>query len=426
MSNYLALATVTATLQRTLQTAVQGDVDGARITTVRPSNLGMGTPESGINLFLYQVMRNPALNQNDMGSSRNKTLTVRRQTALDLYYILSFYGNDTELEPQRLMGSALRTLHDRTILTPEMVRETVADPTLMFLADSNLADQIQQLVVMPVDMDLEDLSKAWSTFFQTPYFLSVAYKVTVVMLDSEEPSKRALPVRDRNLGGVIPFPQYPVVDQVIAEAGRLEPILATSTLLVRGKQLRSATTLVRIGEAEVTPTQVSDTEVAVSLGLVPPRSLRAGVQGLQIIHQISIGARPSDPMGSRNVESNVVPFVLRPTLKSVRVENLQGLEGDRCDATIVVMVNLPIGARQRVVLVLNEWAVENPAAYLFTPVSRDQDTEEIAIPVQAVKPGRYLVRLQVDGAESQLTKDEDPNSPTYNWYVNPQVEIELP
>ncbi|NJL86318.1 MAG: hypothetical protein HC886_10615 [Leptolyngbyaceae cyanobacterium SM1_1_3] len=51
MSNYLAIATVTATLQRTLQAAVQLDVEGSRVTTVRPSDIGNGTPETGVNVF---------------------------------------------------------------------------------------------------------------------------------------------------------------------------------------------------------------------------------------------------------------------------------------------------------------------------------------------------------------------------------------
>ncbi|CAD5954228.1 hypothetical protein [Planktothrix agardhii] len=40
MSNYLGIATVTATLQRMLQQSVQTDVEGARVTTSRPENTG--------------------------------------------------------------------------------------------------------------------------------------------------------------------------------------------------------------------------------------------------------------------------------------------------------------------------------------------------------------------------------------------------
>ena len=38
MSNYLAVATVTATLSRALTTAVAADVPGATVTTLRPDD----------------------------------------------------------------------------------------------------------------------------------------------------------------------------------------------------------------------------------------------------------------------------------------------------------------------------------------------------------------------------------------------------
>jgi hypothetical protein len=40
-----------------------------------------------------------------------------------------------------------------------------------------------------------------------------------------------------------------------------------------------------------------------------------------------------------------------------------------------------------------------------------------------VKVGEYLVRLLVDGAESQLVVDNDPNSDTYEWFVGPRIAI---
>lgn len=186
MSNYLAVATITATIQRTLQAVVQTDIEGSRITTVRPSDIGNGTPESGVNLFLYQVITNPALNNMDATPFRSRGMPTKRQAALDLYYMFTFYGNDTELEPQRLMGSVIRALNDKRVITQEMIQVACRDSTLPFLQESNLAEQVQQISIVPLDLDLEALSKAWSVFFQTPYMLSMAYKVMVVMVEGEE------------------------------------------------------------------------------------------------------------------------------------------------------------------------------------------------------------------------------------------------
>ena len=66
MTNYLAIATVTATLQRNLQASIQLDVDGARVTTVRPDRLSSGAPEAGVNLYLYDILLNPAWRSADL------------------------------------------------------------------------------------------------------------------------------------------------------------------------------------------------------------------------------------------------------------------------------------------------------------------------------------------------------------------------
>jgi Pvc16 N-terminal domain len=420
MSNYLSIATVTASLQRLLQASVQRDIDGARVTTVRPGSLGGGgTPESGVNLFLYQVSRNSALNNADATPSRSKGSPIKRQAAIDLFYMMSCYGNETELEPQRLLGSVIRTFNDQPLLTEAMIRETTLDSTFRFLADSNLADQMQQALIIPINMNLEDLSKTWSVFFQTPYLLSTVYKVMVVMIDGDETMKRALPVRDRNMGGIVPFPHQPMVDQVMSQTGRFDPILLDSTLLIQGKQFEGAEVRVRISGVDIIPNEVSSHQIIVPLALVPPHLLRAGVQNLQVIHQVSTGI--IDPP-YRSVESSVAPFVLRPTIKHVSVHFVEQND-DLRTVSVTVHTNLPVGVKQRVILALNEWTIDHPAVYLFEAEPRDQDADEVIIPVINVKAGEYLVRLHVDGAESQLGIDIHPESPTFNWYNSPKIII---
>jgi Pvc16 N-terminal domain len=297
MSNHLAIATITATIQRTLQSSVQLDVEGARITTVQPGEIGKGTPETGVNLFLYHVITNPALNNLDAISSRSRGNPIRRQVALDLYYMVSFYGNESELEPQRLLGSVVRTLNDKRVFQPEMIRDTCRDVTFSYLQPSTLAEQLQQISISPLDLNLEDLSKAWSVFFQAPYLLSVAYKVLVVLIEGEESSTRALPVRGR-MGGLVAFPNTPQVDKIMGQGGLYDPILATSTLLIQGKYLKGDRhTQVRIGGVEVTPTGIKDNELLLPLSLVPEDLLRAGVQSLQVIQCGSFCAQTTGHSG---------------------------------------------------------------------------------------------------------------------------------
>ncbi len=420
MSNHLAIATVTAAIQRTLQVAVQDDVEGARITTVRPSDIGNGTPETGVNIFLYQVITNPALNNMDAAPQRSRGNPTRRQVPLDLYYMLTFYGNESELEPQRLLGSVVRTLNDRRIINLEMIRAACRDSTLPFLATSNLADQVQQINILPLDLNLEDLSKAWSVFFQVPYYLSVAYKVLVVLVEGDEVPTRSLPIRDRRTNNLSPFFNQPQVERVMAQGGVGEAIQADSTLVIVGKQLKGEwATQVRIGGVDVQPSEVTATEIRLPLSLVPNTALRAGVQSLQVFHP----PQTRDDYQRRGKESNAAAFVLRPRLMAVRLLACAGEEEETRTGQFQLQTNLTIGAKQRVVAALNEWGSDEPMAYLLDAATRDRDSTQIIIPFQNVKPGEYLVRIMVDGAESQLQIDTDPDSPTYEWYVGPRLSI---
>ena len=423
MSNHLAIATVTATLQKTLQAAVQTQVEGARITTVSPSEIGRGTPETGVNIFMYQVITNPALHNMDSTIARSRGTPVKRQAALDLYYMLSLYGNNNELIPQRLLGSVVRTLNDKRVITQQMIRAACADTTFSFLANSRLADQVQQINLLPLDLNLEDLSKTWSVFFQTPYVLSVAYKCLVVLVEGDETFDRGLPIRDPRMGGMAPFPAQPKVEKIVPQSGQHEPILVDSTLVITGKHLKGERfTQVRIGGGEVTPTEVTETEIKLPLSMLPQYALRAGVQSLQVIHPNAL-TEVDRSHGRRGAESPAAPFILRPRVTAVTISNIEETDNDTHNAMLQLQVNLTVGRQQTVVVALNEWAVDSPASYMFDIPARSEDHSQVTIPLQDVKPGEYLVRLLIDGAESQLEIDTDRDSPTYDWYIGPKALI---
>src|SRR5262245_66296326 len=102
MSNDLAIATVTRALQHILQTAFdQGDLAGVKVVTRRPNKMD-STDDKQVNLYLYQAAPNTAWRNADLPTRRpNGTLAQAPQVALDLYYLLSFYGNEEHLVPQR-------------------------------------------------------------------------------------------------------------------------------------------------------------------------------------------------------------------------------------------------------------------------------------------------------------------------------------
>ncbi|HAJ38467.1 MAG TPA: hypothetical protein DCL15_22590 [Chloroflexi bacterium] len=193
MSNHLAIATVTASLVRYLQGAVGADVGNAVVTAVRPDGPNSGVPEVGLNIFLYQVTPNAAWRNQDLPTRRpDGSLHQRPQIALDLHYLLTFYGDETQLEPQRILGSAVRALHTRPILSRQEIRSAIAANA--FLAGADLADEIETVKLTPQSLTLEELSKLWSVLFQTPYTLSMAYDASVVLIAADSQPSMVQPV----------------------------------------------------------------------------------------------------------------------------------------------------------------------------------------------------------------------------------------
>ncbi|HEX9867628.1 MAG TPA: DUF4255 domain-containing protein [Candidatus Tectomicrobia bacterium] len=420
MSNFLAIATVTSTLQRLLQGALAADVPGATVTTVRPDSLTAGAPTTGVNIYLYQVTPNGALRNADLPTRIEGNPVQRPVAALDVHYLLTFYGDETNLEPQRLLGSVVRTLHARPVLTRQMIRDTVINVPL--LGGSDLADQVELVKFSPSPLSLEELSKLWSVFFQTPYSLSAVYQGTVVLIESKETPQAALPVRERKVY-VVPFSQ-PVIEQIKSQAKAGDPIIADQPILagynlvVAGRQLRGEDTLLSIRGVEVTPADVSETQI---IAPIPP-VLQAGVQGVQVIHQRMMG---TPPMPHRGVESNVAAFVLHPMIMKdagqnyeISVTNVQADTSGTKKAEMTVKLNPQVKQRQRVVILLNE--LQPPSspgrAYSFNAEPTTADTDTIKFKISRVVQGTYLVRIQVDGAESLLGM-------TAGQYDSPKVTI---
>lgn len=217
MSNHLAIATVTAALRTVLANALAADQLGMdpNVTTMRPDLLGSDRLKTGVNLYLYQVVSNVAHRNDDLPTRRaDGTLVRLPQVALDLHYLVSCYGNDADLEPQRLLGSVMRALHARPTLSRDIIVKTLQQPDAPpWIVQSNLAEQIDAVRFSPLLLSLEELSKIWSVFFQTKYTLSVAYAASPVLIEADtELAHPAPPVRERTVT-VVPV-QSLTIDRV--------------------------------------------------------------------------------------------------------------------------------------------------------------------------------------------------------------------
>jgi Pvc16 N-terminal domain len=389
VSDFTAIAAVTATLQSTLQESVQGDVAGATVTTVRPAE-GENTnlPTTGVNVFLYQVTPNPHWRNNDLPARRGDGALVQRpQAAVDLNYLFSFYGGDVMLEPQRLMGSTLAFLHSQPLLTREQIETAVADNSRPFLAGSDLAEQVDLVRFAPLALSLEDLSRLWSVFFQIKYVLSIAFRASVVLIERQETPEPMLPAREV---AVTAQPlRRPRIRRVRAAAGEDEPILPGEAIRVEGDELRAEVMRVDVDGSEVAVDEV----IADALVVTLPAGLAAGAHSLQVRHGADL---PGSPEPHLVFASNVAPFVVLPRVTGVEVDG----------ATITVEVEPDVGAEQLVTL---ELLTDEGVVHTFLAPEREADAAEVEFDIEGVAAGTYVVRVRVDGAGSPVETDDDGN-----------------
>lgn len=394
MSNALAIAAVTASLRHLVEEAVRADVDAdVGVTTLRPGSVSRAKESAGVGVYLYGVSPNAALRNEDL-PTRTSTGVVRRRprVALNLHYLLSFHGDDARLEPQRLLGSAVRALHAYPVLSRDRIRAAVAAGAETHgLLGADLADQVESVRFTPTHLTLEELSKLWSVFFQTPYALSVAYEASVVLIDAEIGVSPALPVRGGDVGAGAT--SGPLIQRVLVGSA-FPAILPTSLLALEGTGLAGPGARVRILDAERAPREVSATRVVVALEDFG-NDLRAGALGAQVVHD----RPPKPPTGPALLpESNVAAFVLRPL-----VPLRDGGEADArvSDGRLVVPVRPRARAGQRVALLLNRMDAGEPEAISLS-VRLVEDADALSFPLDGVPAGTYLLRVQVDGAESPL------------------------
>jgi hypothetical protein len=404
MSNALAIGAVTAVIQnilknglmrQNLSTILDGDPD---ITVLLPNfdGAGGGSSPDRLNLFLYQATLNTSWRNVGM-PSRNSDgdLTNNPLLALDLHYLLTAHSAKA-IHAEILLGFAMQILHDTPVLPRDRIRSilqsftTDTNSALRSLTQSDLADQMEQVKITPMPMNIEEISKLWAAM-QTQYRPTVAYHVSVVLIERSRSVKTALPVRERRL---VALPYRGIVIREVQP----QSLTAGSSLTLLGENFNAEQVEVLVRGEVVAPTLISDQEIQLNI----PASLSAGMSTVQVKHLLDFGS----PSGlHRGFESNVMPFVLRPLVTNVVVTT--PLSGGR--ATIQVTVNPAIAPTQKVILLLNQ--VNPPtgtksAGYSFEVAARSAAQSQITVPLTNVQPGRYLVRVQVDGAESWPEVDD--------------------
>jgi hypothetical protein len=155
---------------------------------VSPKNAGTNV----LTLFLYKVLENPDFKNADShqltANAQGRLVEARKPLIVDLYYLLTAHlAETTLLEAHRALSRAMRVFYDNGILRGSLLS---ADPSNRGLT----ADSTLRLTLNPITM--EDLTRIWSVFPDTPYEISVTYLVTPVAIESERVDESA-PVVDQ-------------------------------------------------------------------------------------------------------------------------------------------------------------------------------------------------------------------------------------
>jgi hypothetical protein len=440
MSTALAIASVTQVLKDLLNDGlINNDVTGiigstVVVTALPPDRIDTTTAneQSQLNLFMYQATTNAGWRNSSLPAFDSAGARVANPPlALDLHYILSAYGSN-ELHMEILLGHGMQLLHESPVLTRDAIRRSLTPPvsnvnandlplSLRALSTSNLADQVELVKISPEEMNVEEISKLW-TAFGAKYRPTAAYHISVVLIESQRSTKAALPVQSRGIY-VIPFKQ-PVINRVASQSALNAPVLTDQKILsgyrmvLQGYQFQNDIVRVNVGGLEVTPAtaDVSDSTISFTL----PAALAAGVHGVQVVHPVLMGAPPQPHEG---VVSKAEAFVLSPRIVSSQALNVTGGGNAPRSANIRLELSPAVTNTQRVILFMNELNPPDPQvpprAYSFqlllsTVLSPPGSLEIITIPVSGVRAGTYLLRVQVDGAESPLGSDASGryNSPT--------------
>ena len=241
-------------------------------------------------------------------------------------------------------------------------------------------------------------------FFQTPYLLSVAYQAGVVLIEPQVAPPAPLPVLTPR---VVARP-LPRVEIAAVEPRRLVPGPAARVTL-RGTDLVAADTVVDVDGVEVQPEAGADPS---TLLVTLPPTLRAGVRPLRVIRRLSLDGSPPRRLFASNVATvTVVPTVAGPTF---------GTSGAPPRREVTATVVPALGPDQKdFTLLLSR---RTGPSFTLDLVRRVDDAHPV-FSAQDVPPGTYVVRIRIEGAESQPEVDADPNSPSFGQVTGPTVTL---
>jgi hypothetical protein len=394
VSNPLAIAATTLTLQAILQSTIVSDPADTDLTdttvTILPPDKARGSGNANqLNLFLYQILPNAAWRNMNIPSQVATGETGNPPLALTLHYLLTAFGkdNDTTLPfGHHLLAKAMSILYDHALLGPDEIRAA----TSATFPGSDLDKQIERVRITLQPMSLEEISKLW-TGLVTQYRLSVGYEVSVMLIDSAQAKKTPLPVLTRGAGdkGVSSqaslIPPFPALDQIQFPNSQTSALLGDSLILTGNNLDGTSVGLVfnhPLWSAPVEiPPQPGGTATQVTV-IIPnsPANWPAGFYTVNLMVQ-----RPTE---TYRRTTNQISFGLAPKI-TIAPPNAAGP-----NITYTVTCSPEVRPEQYTALLLGDQEI--------VAQPHTTQTASLSFKAQNLSAGAYFVRLRIDGVDSLL------------------------
>lgn len=396
MSNSLAIAAVTATLCNLLRDVTTPvDEEGPEladtdVSALPPERITTQDEHNRINVYLFQLQPN-AQCRNLPPQSGGATSTGQAPLALNLSYLLTAYGRQyDEILAQRLLGRAMAILHSHATLTAEDIQHISKQ-----VQGNDLAKQVERIHIRPQSISNDEMSKLWS-MFGAKYRASVAYQLSVVLIDGQAATRTPLPVIKRavtvqpqtssGLPTLRSLTTSPLPQGVRIHYQKQKPV--GDALIISGENLAGTNLTLRFHHKALPVThalEMHDNLNATELRVSVPGDLDDWPVGIYAVAVCRSSGNGAPPASNGNHFSNEQSFVLLPTIRKCALASRNQLH---------VTCSPQVWPQQRVSLLVSEYEI--PAA------TRSEKTDDLTFSVAEIPRGEHLVRLCIDGIESSL------------------------
>lgn len=403
MSNALSVAAVTGSLKTLLFDGLESELASGSVTTKPPDKArGENDTTNQVNIFLYHVTHDAAWFNMNMPNQVRPNEAGHPPLPLVLYYLITAYGLDDDAEnpiSHRLLGTAMRVLHDHPLLGADEIKAA--------LPDSDLGDQIERVRITHQPLSVDEMSKLWTTF-QTNYRISVAYQVSVVLIESTREVRVPLPVLTPDIT-VQPYltPPFPTLASLKLPKGKPSAVLGETITFegfhLDGDSVEARFKHPRLEEAIVVPAVAGGTASKVSVTIPPgePDKWATGVYAVSLL--IKRG-------GEQDRVTNSIPFVLGTEITSPLPMTIA--RDGAGDATVDIVCSPQVLPEQRALLLLSDDDARQVPAEAH-PAKTDQ--LKFIIRESPVSTGDgFFVRLRVDGIDSLLVTDYETRPPVFD------------